>query len=150
MAKRKGPTFYKQIIVGTKDLGNLGAQIHICRIEKLQEQLKGCYINNVVISCMTNAYADEGGLGAFTLYLSPRAAGDWDNDAVMTGRSTPGGGGTVSLSARRRIQTNVTGDATLGPIHVWAEMTDIPEGTQEARFVIEVWGRMHLLTPDLD
>ena len=98
-----------------------------------------------MVSCQTQAYADDGGMGAFTIYLSPKASGDWADSDVITGRSTAAGGGTVSLAARRRIQTNVTGDATLGPIHIWAEMTDIPEATQEARFVIEVWGRMHTL-----
>ena len=130
-------------------MGVIGDQIHIGKVEKLDPALKGAYIHNFVVSSMTDRYSDDGGTGAFMVYLSTAAAGAWSDDAVISARATPSGGGNVSLQARRRILTDVSTDLTgQGPVHVWAEMTDIPEGTQNARFTIEAWGKMIKLSGD--
>ena len=144
--------YYKQIATGTKDMGDTGAQIHIGRIEKLEEQLKGCYLNNVVVSCMTQITTDQATLSGFTVYLSTAPNGSWADDQVITARAVSGGGGTISLSAKRAIRTNSTASEVqpFGPVHVWAEATDLSQPDNEARFTIEAWGRMHSLSPDFD
>ena len=131
-------------------MGDTGAQIHIAKVEKLDEQLKGCFLNNVIVSCQTQITTDQATLSSFTLYLSTAPAGSWADDQVITARSTPGGGGTVNLTAKRRILTNSTVAEVqpLGPIHIWAEATDLSQPDNEARFTIEAWGRMHNLLGD--
>ena len=133
-------------------MGDLGLQIHIAKIEKLDEQLKGCFLNNVIVSVQQNQTSDNSGSAAYTIYLSSAPTGGWSDDHVITARSTGVGGGTVSLSARRRILTNSTGTEALqgatGPIHVWAEATDIAHDPNSARFTIEAWGKMHALLGD--
>ena len=148
MAKRRSSN-YKQVVTGTKDMGVIGAQVHIGKVEKLDPALKGAYINNFIVSCMTDRYADEGGTGGFMVYLSTAPSGSWSDDAVISARATPSGGGNVSLQAKRRILTDDSTDLTgQGPVHVWAEMTDLPEATQNARFTIEAWGKMIRLSGD--
>ena len=150
MARRRSAPNYKQIVTGTKDMGDTGSQIHIAKIEKLDEQLKGCFLNNVLVSCQTQVTTDQATLSAFTVYLSTAPSGSWSDDKVITARSTPGGGGTVNLVAKRRILTNETSADVqpIGPVHVWAEVTDIPQADNSARFTIEAWGRMHNLLGD--
>ena len=157
MAKRSRN--YKQIVTGTKTLGTLGAQYHIGKINKLDPALRGGYCHNVVVSVMQNntmaaiAAEEWGFMGAFTVYLSNSASGDWKDDQILGARSTASGGGTVSLSARRFIKDDANSDdSSLGPVHVWLEMTDVTAGATAAtaRVTIEGWGRMVLLSGDFD
>ncbi len=157
---------YKQTITGTKTLGTAGAQFHIGKVNKLDPALKGGYIKNFVVSVVQNnsTYSvpppdpgdNVGGtalMGAFTVYLSNSASGDWKDDQVLTARSTGSGGGTVSLSARRFIKDDVNADDnSTSPVHVWLEMTDVTSGATDltARCTIEAWGRMILLSGDFD
>ena len=131
-------------------MGITGDQVHIGKVDKLDEQLKGCFLNNVIVSAQTNVTTDQATLASFTIYLSTAPAGSWSDDQVITARTTPGGGGTVNLVAKRRILTNDTDGSVqpIGPVHIWAECTDIPQATQEGRFTIEAWGRMHQLSGD--
>ena len=133
-------------------MGDTGDQIHVGSVKKLDEQLKGTYLNNVIVSIQQNQTSDESGSSAYTVYLSTAPAGDWSDDHVITARSTGVGGGTVNLVARRRILTNSSGtEATqgaTGPVHIWAEATDIAHDPNAARLTIEAWGRMHQLLGD--
>ncbi len=166
MAKRRGARNYKQTVTGTKTLGTTGAQYHIGKVNKLDPALKGGYIKNFVVSVVQNnsTYSvpppdptdNVGGtalMGAFTVYLSNSASGDWSDDQVLTARSTGSGGGTVSLSARRFIKDDENADDnSVSPVHVWLEMTDVTSGATNltARCTIEAWGRMILLSGDFD
>ena len=132
-------------------MGVTGAQVHIAKVEKLDEQLSGCFLNNIIVSCQNNYLEEGSAAAAMTVYLSTASGDDgWSDDSVITARSTAAGGGTVNLKAYRRIQTNATigGDTSIGPVHVWAEQADQPQSTQQSRFTIEAWGRMHKLTGD--
>ncbi len=148
---------YKQVVAGTKNLGVLGGQFHIGKVNKLDPALRGGYLNNVVVSCMQNntmaAISGEewGFVGAFTVYLSNSASGDWQDSQILTAKSTAAGGGTVSLSAKRFIKDDANADdSSISPVHIWLEMTDVTAGATDmtARVVIESWGRMVLLTGD--
>ena len=159
MAKRSRARNYKQSVTGTKTLGTLGAQFHIGKVNKLDPALKGGYIKNFVVSVMQNnttavvAGQEWGFMGGFTVYLSNSASGDWADDQVLTARSVPTGGGTVSLSARRFIKDDENADdSSISPVHVWIEMTDVTAGATDltARCTIEAWGRMILLSGDFD
>ena len=133
-------------------MGDVGAQIHIGKVEKLDEQLKGCYLNNIIVSVQQNQTSDQSGSAAYTLYLSSKPSGSWSDEHIITARATGVGGGTVNLVAKRRILTNSTGEEAVqgatGPIHIWAEATDIAHDPNAARFTMEAWGRMHDLSGD--
>ena len=156
MARRKSRN-YKQSVTFTKNMGASGAQEHIGKITKLDPALKSGFLNNVVVSAMANKQSgstqiERAALQAFTIYLSNAKAGAWDDDEVIAARSTAAGGGTVSLACKRviRDQETIT-NSVQGPVHVWAEATDVPvqPGTEaEGRFTIEAWGRMILLSAD--
>ena len=142
---------YRQTVTGTKAMGNLGAQAHIGTIDKLAPTISAGYLNNVIVSCQNNNIDDTEVAAPFTIYLSNRAgpASNWSDDEVITARATAAGGGTVSLSAKRTIRTDESSDdASFGPVHVWAEVADSSSTTDEARFTIEAWGRMVILTGD--
>jgi len=156
MARRRAKN-YKQMVTFTKDMGASGAQEHIGKIEKLDPALKSGYLNNVVVSVMANKQSgssqiERAALQAFTIYLSNAKAGNWDDDEVIAARSTAAGGGTVSLACKRVIRDQETiANSVQGPVHVWAEATDVPvqpNTEAEARFSIEAWGRMILLSED--
>ena len=139
-------------------MGNTGDQQYLGRIESLDPALRGAYCKNVIVSCQCND-AVLSGQPSFTLYLSTAGATGaggtgWSDDAIITARSTPTGGGTVSLAAYRKIFTQAFGSIgaeEIGPVHIWAECTDVtgPGDDVEARFTIEAWGRFHNLVTDL-
>ena len=157
MARRKSRN-YKQVVTLTKNMGAAGAQFHIGKVSKLDPALKSGFLNNVVVSAMANKQSgstqiERAALQAFTIYLSnSSSAAGWSDDQVIAARSTPQGGGTVSLSAKRVIRTDANEeDSSLGPVHIWAEATDVPvqpNTEAEGRFTIEAWGRMILLSSD--
>ncbi len=155
MAKRSRN--YKQVTTGTKNMGRTGAQVHIGKVNKLDPALRGGYLHNVVVSIMQDnatylvAGAEVALMGAFTVYLSNSASGDWQDSQILTAKSTAAGGGTVSLSAKRFIKDDANADdSSISPVHIWLEMTDVTAGATDmtARVVIESWGRMVLLTGD--
>ena len=150
MAKRRGPRNYKQVRTLTKDMGNIGGQEHVLAIRKLDPQLTGAYLNNVIVSMQLNTDdISQGSTPGFTAYLT--TTNSWDDDNVITARSVGGSAGTVSLSAKRFIRSDEDDETgSTGPVHVWIEMTDIA-GTGEvgeARCTMEVWGRYIALTLD--
>ena len=158
MARRRRRSNYKQIKTGTVDLGTEGAQVHIAKIEMIDEALRGSYLNNVQFSVMqqhTQGHTDPvtawSSGQAFTLYLSYES-NTWNDDAVIAVASTPAGGGNGNLTCKRVIKTNETGSTVaeqIGPVHVWIEGTDISSATAaEARVSLTAWGRMILLVED--
>ena len=142
---------YRQTVTGTKSLGTLGAQYHIGKIEKLDPNLPSAFLNNCVVSCQHNNISDTEVAAPFTIYLSNAPAGAWLDDQVVTARATAAGGGTVSLTVKRVIRTDTSAiDNSMSPVHVWAEMGDTGSVTADARFTIEAWGRMIILSGDFD
>ena len=142
---------YRQTVTGTKAMGNLGTQYHIGKIEKLYPNLASGFLNNCVVSCQNNNIDDTEVASPFTIYLSNSASGDWADDQVITARATAAGGGTVSLTVKRVIRSDTNADDnSFSPVHVWAETADTSSTTDEARFTIEAWGRMVILTGDFD
>ncbi len=147
---------YKVVRTGTEDMGADGGQQYLGRVVPLDPSLRGAYCNNVVVSCMINSGPGEA--AAFTVYLSTAGASGaggtgWSEDAIINYKSTGSGGGTVSLSAKRKIFTDAfgsVGGGQIGPVHIWAEMTDTSSEDQEARFTIEAWGRFHNLESDIE
>ena len=149
MARRRAKN-YKQTLSMTKNMGSAGAQRHIGKVEKLDPALAAGYLNNVVVTGQIN---DLGPLvpgdappssPGFTVYLSTAASGAWDDDAILTARAFGPIAGSASLSAARWIKTDDSSDqsSSVGPIHVWAEITDVTITTDiEARFTLEFWGR---------
>ena len=154
MAKRKGPRNYKQVRTMTKSMGSSGGQEHCLAVKKLDPQLVGSYLNNIVASIQLNSPTTidpdaSRTTPAFTLYLT--TSNVWNDDNVITARTVGGSGGTVSLSAKRYIKSDDEDvDGTTGPVHLWAEMTDIQGLLEEteARITMEVWGRYISLTLD--
>ena len=161
MARRRGRSNYKQIKTGTVNLGTAGDQVHIAKIEMIDEALRGSFLNNVQFSVQQNLTIGdtlEDGDGivrssaqAFTLYLSYESS-SWSDDSVIAAYSTPTGGGNGNLVCKRVIKTNETGSTVaeqIGPVHVWMEGTDISLNTDaEARVTLTAWGRMILLVED--
>jgi len=158
----RGRSNYKQTKTGTVNLGTGGAQIHIATIQKVDDQLKGSFLNNVQFSVMQQLTIGSGATGgdnnparssgqAFTVYLSPEAV-SWSDDRVIAAYSLPTGGGNGNLVAKRAIKTNSSGSAVaedIGPVHVWIEGTDISLTTDaEARVTLTAWGRMITLIED--
>ena len=131
-------------------MGNIGGQEHILAIKKLDPQLTGAFLNNVVVSGMLNNY-DTGitqSPPGFIVYLT--SSNTWSDDEIIGARAF-NNGGNVSLTAKRYIRSDeedATG--TTGPVHVWVEVTDLAGvgETMEARFACEVWGRFIELTVD--
>ena len=144
---------YKQVRTLTKDMGNIGGQEHVLAIKKLDPQLTGAYLNNVVVSAQLNEQvstsANYGQTPGFTAYLT--TSNSWDDDNIISARSFGGSAGTVSLTAKRYIRSDEEDETgTTGPVHVWIEMTDVAGvgETAEARVNLEVWGRFIELTVD--
>ena len=139
-------------------MGSSGGQQYLGRVACLEPQIMAAYLHNILISCQNDASHDETNTPAFTVYLSSAGAVGagglgWSDDKIICARSTGAGGGTLSLPARRRIQTNEfaeVGDEAIGPVHIWAEMTDTAGvgQTNIARFTIEAWGSFHTLPTD--
>ena len=153
---------YKQVKTGTVDMGNSGSQIHIAEIKMVDEALRGSFLNNVQFSVQANNLPpaqlitdDRNGWGqlpAYTFYLSYRSS-SWDDDSVIAVHSTAQGGGNGNLSCKRIIKTNETGSTVaeqIGPVHVWAECTDITTSATNptARVTLTAWGKMILLVED--
>jgi len=141
---------YKQVVALTKSMGSIGGQEKICNIRKLDPTLTTSYLNNVVVSGILNDY--NSGITqsppGFMVYLTTSTT--WADDEIIAARAF-NNGGNVSLTARRRIQSNLDDvDGTTGPIYVWVEVTDLAGvgETMEARFAIEVWGRFLEVTLD--
>ena len=158
--RRRGRSNYKQIKTGTVDLGTAGAQIHLAKIMMLDHALKGAYLNNVQFSVQTNSAPQQvpatGSsnttvIPAYTFYLSYEPT-SWSDGSVFAVYSTPLGGGNGNLTCKRAIKTNEDSDPerNQGPIHVWAECTDITTGAtgSSARVTLTAWGRMILLQED--
>ena len=138
-------------------MGTSGDQQYLGRVETLDESVGKAFLNNVIVSCQVN-YEEAGTVpAAFTIYLSKAGAtgaggGGWNDDDVITARATGNGGGTVNLVAKKTIKTNSFGSVVaedIGPVHIWAEVTDMPQTNQECRFTIEAWGYFHTLISDL-
>ena len=145
------------------NFGTGGAQIHLAKIIMLDHALKGSYLNNVQFSVMTNnstsriASTDASAsalIPAYTFYLSTEPT-TWDDTSVFAVYSTPQGGGNGNLVAKRQIKSNddsqATADLNIGPVHVWAECTDVTSGSTdlEGRVTLTAWGRMIKLQDDL-
>jgi len=142
---------YRQTVTGTKSMGTVGDQAHIGKIEKLDPNLASGFLNNVVVSCQNNNIDDTEVASPFTVYLSNSPSGGWDDDQVITARATAAGGGTVSLTCKRVIRSDTSADDnSFSPIHVWAETADTSSTEDQARFTIEAWGRMIILSGDFD
>ena len=154
MARKKGPRNYKQVRTMTKGMGGSGGQEHCLGIKKLDPQLTGAFLNNVVVSLQLNSpvTVDPDAprtTPAYTVYLT--SSNTWDDEQIITARSIGGSGGTCSVSAKRFIRTDEEDPTGAnGPVHVWVEMTDIAGllETSEARITMEVWGRYIALTLD--
>ena len=141
-------------------MGASGDQQYLGRVGCLEPGVMAAYLNNVSVSCMIDDGVSTNGVTpAFTVYLSKAGAtgaggAGWSDDDIIDAKSTPGGGGTVSLSAKRYIKTNSFGSDVaedIGPVHIWAECTDTAGIGQEniARFTMQAWGYFHTLTSDI-
>ena len=147
---------YKQTVTFTKDMESAGAQRHIGKITKLDPALKAGFLKIAYYRQVNDLGPLVPGDPApntpgITVYLSNASANNgWDDDAVLTARATGPMSGTVSLAAYRSIETNESiDDSSLGPVHVWAEITDVTATVDiEVRYTIEAWGRSILLEED--
>ena len=166
MARKRGRSNYKQVKTGTVDLGTTGDQVHIAEIKMIDEALRGSFLNNVQFSVQANnslyllappnpaaSAAGTSLVPAFTMYLSYRDDGGWDDDSVIAAYTVGQGGGNGNLTCKRIIKTNETGSTVaeqIGPVHVWCESTDVTSGATDvsARVTLTAWGRMILLVED--
>ena len=142
MARRRYPRNYKtQCKVATKDMDDAGGQILLGSVSALDAQLNWGYLNNIVISAILNggteADPDQGGM---IFYLTTNST--WSDSDVITARAYSFGGGSVSLSAKRRVSGAQEDDKIDGKVYLWGEVTDVTL-TQNVsiRYVAEVWGR---------
>ncbi len=135
-------------------MGSSGGQEHCLAIKKLDPQLVGAFLNNVVVSVQLNSPTTvdpdaSRTTPAFTAYLT--SDNQWDDDNIITARTVGGSGGSMSLSAKRYIRTDENEPSgSTGPVHLWVEMTDIQGLLEEteARITMEVWGRYISLNLD--
>ena len=134
---------YKQVKADTVDMGSTGAQILVGTISPIDVQAGAGFLRNVVCTCLQND--GDGDNGAFVFYLS--TSNSWNEDYVITARATMGMGGTVSLSANRAIKDNVADvSRNDAEFYVWAEVTDVGTTQNDARIILEAWGRFISLT----
>ena len=145
-------------------MGSTGDQQYLGRVTCLEPGVMNGYLNNVVVAIQNNR-VDNVSDGpsvqpAFTIYLSKAGASGeggqgWSDDDIIDAKSTGAGGGTVSLSAKRYIKSNEFGSGVaedIGPIHIWAEATDVPISAAEnfeARVTMQAWGYFHQLVSDI-
>ena len=115
MAGRRGPKNYKQVRALIKSMGGTGGQEHCFKISKLDPQLRGAFLKNVVISGILNNY--DGGITqvppGFMVYLTS-SGGAWSDDNIISARAF-NNGGNVSLSANRYVQSDEEGSTRSSP-----------------------------------
>ena len=138
---------YRTVNAFTKNMGQVGDQILLAKFDKIDAQNSpGAYLKTCKVSALLSQESETtvtSGAAGFLLYLT--TAEDWSDNYIITCGGITGGGGTVWLSARRRITTDAeTAAQTLGndgPIFLWGEITDIGESDVDCRFIVETIGR---------
>jgi len=140
MARKRGPGNYKKINSLTKNFGSAGAQILIARFKKADAQSSQVtWLNNVNVTGMLQE--GDGDAGGILFYLTTGAS--FDDDQIISCKGFPGYGGSVSLSAKRRIRKNEESDlGDQGQVYLYGEITDLSYTADvQVRTIIETWGR---------
>ena len=145
---------YRTVNAFTKDMGQTGDQVILAKFDKIDAQNSpGAYLKTCKVSALLSQEGEStvtSGAAGFLLYLTTSAV--WSDDYIITAGGITGGGGSVWLSARRRITTDAeTSAQTLGndgPIFLWGELTDIGESDTDCRYIVETIGR-YLETTEL-
>ncbi len=140
MARR--PRNYKRVNAQTQNMGSSGAQIRLLAVSMLDPQMKGCWLAGIKCTGLINdGDADNGGI---IFYASTEDGGSgWSDDKIITAQGIRGYGGSVYLKVNRYINTNSEdADGSMGPVYVWAELTDTTfVGNVSMRVITETWGR---------
>ena len=134
---------YKVIETATKDLGDAGDQILLGTIQPItsgNQAFSGWFKNVVCTYVLQDEDATESSVGGVVFYLSSNTT--WNDDDVITARAMPFGGGSVSLSANRKVSGELFDDMVGGKVALWAEATDVSAvNNLSIRYTVECWGR---------
>ena len=145
MTRRRRYKNYKQVKTMTKNMGSGGAQVLLGSVSALDPSLSFGWFNNVICTLIQNTGEQE--TGGFIFYLSTNNS--WAEEDVITARAGPLGGGSVNLTAKRKVSAELFDDLPLGKIYLWAELTDITLAVDvEVRAVLEFWGRFITFVAD--
>ena len=129
---------YSQIKSFTKNMGSAGGQIQLGYIEPIDNDSMFGYLNNVVVTALINE--GDGDNGGMLFYLSSNSS--WNDSDVLAAKGIPGYGGSVSLSAKRKVTGQVEHNRPDGRVYIYGECTDLTVTTDvSVRIVLEAWGR---------
>ena len=128
------------------DLGVLGGPTLFAKIKPIEsEQSLGSYLANVKCSVLNNVMFAGPSQPNFTVHASTDGTGTMGNAYVVTTGATPAGGGTVTLSLKRRIrESDEDVSRSDSPIFLWVQCTqnDVsPTDSQNCTVYTEAWGR---------
>ena len=141
--RRRRPKNYKVIETATKNLGDSGDQILLGTIQPItsgNQAFSGWFKNVVVTYVIQDESASESSVGGVVFYLSSNTT--WADDDVITARAVPFGGGSVSLSANRKVSGELFDDMVGGKVALWCEATDVSAiNDLSIRYTAECWGR---------
>lgn len=143
MARKRRPRNYKVIETASKSLGDAGEQILLGTIQPItsgNQAFSGWFKNVVCTYVLQDEDATESSVGGIVFYLSSNTT--WADDDVITARAVPFGGGTVSLTANRKVSGELFDDMVGGKVALWAEATDVSAvNNLNIRYTVECWGR---------
>jgi len=147
---------FKQLNVAKFEaLGTTGGWNSIGYFEKLQEQMRGAYVDKVRISFIMEG--DTGGQDAEPkgyLWVASNkqtlSGTDSDNSDYIISASAAGntGGGVITLPVKRLIEVNST-EENSGQGRVWIHVRGTDTGSENVNItmVVESWGRWHTFVP---
>ena len=136
-------------LIKTEDVGSAGDPTLVAKFEKQSDMFTSAYLHNVRVHAIVDDIAGASTPAAdmplnflFTLSTSDSSS---PSTNLIAAAATGYGGGSVSLSARRRIVTNdVDPEAGDGVVCLWVETTDATVSANiDMRCVVEAWGRWH-------
>ena len=156
MARRSKKPLFKQLnVTKFEALGTAGGWNSIGYFEKLQESMKGAYVDKVRISfIMEGDTAGQANEPKGYLWASSNkqtlSGTDADNSDYIISASASGqtGGGVVTLPIKRLIEVNST-EENSGQGRVWIHVrgTDTGSENNKITMVVESWGRWHTFIP---
>tara|TARA_B100000700_G_C14725203_1_gene705656 strand:- start:5 stop:454 length:450 start_codon:yes stop_codon:yes gene_type:complete len=136
-------------------LGATGGWNSIGYFEKLQESMKGAYVDKVRISFILEGDAAgqtneaKGYLWATSNKQTLSGTDALNSDYIISGSASGNtGGGVVTLPIKRLIEVNSTEEnSSQGRIWVHVRGTDTGSENANLTMIVESWGRWHTFVP---
>ena len=154
--RRRSKGMFKQLnVCKFEALGATGGWNSIGYFEKLQESMKGAYIDKVRISFILEGDAAgqtneaKGYLWATSNKQVLSGTDALNSDYIISGSASGNtGGGVVTLPIKRLIEVNSTEEnSSQGRIWVHVRGTDTGSENANLTMIVESWGRWHTFVP---